>query len=130
MEEEPSDELIGLESHGLLLLTIGVVPPPEGDIAVLDLEDAVIADSDSVGISAQVFKDTLSPIKGRLAIDNPFLMVELSSKHFKSFGVPQMPDTAGEDKLTFFKAAFEMIQELTPEQSGHDPYRDEKPFSA
>ena len=37
MKEEPSDELIGLESHGLLFIPIGIVPPAEGDIAVLDM---------------------------------------------------------------------------------------------
>lgn len=53
MKKEPSDELISLESHGLLFITIGIVPPAEGDIAVLDLEDTIIADSNPVGISAQ-----------------------------------------------------------------------------
>jgi len=100
MEKEPSYELISLESHGLLFIAIGVVPPTEGDIAVLDLEDTVIADSNPVGISAQVFKDTFGAIKGRLTINNPFFIVELSSEHFKGFGVPQMTDTSGEDKLT------------------------------
>jgi len=54
MKEEPSYELIGLESHGLLFLSIGIVPPAKRDITVLDIEDTVITDSDSVGISAQV----------------------------------------------------------------------------
>jgi len=35
MKEEPSDELIGLESHDLLFIPVGIVPPAEGDIAVL-----------------------------------------------------------------------------------------------
>ena len=116
MKKEPSDELIGLESHGLLFITIGIVPPAEGDIAVLHLEDTVIADSDPVGISAKVLKDTFSAVERWFAIDNPFLMVELSSEHLKGSGVLQMTDAAGEDKITRFKTAFEMIQELAPEQ--------------
>jgi hypothetical protein len=54
MEKEPSDELIRLERHGLLFIPIRVVTPAKGDIAVLDFEDTVIADSDPVSISAQV----------------------------------------------------------------------------
>ena len=100
MKEEPSDELIGLERHGLLFISIGIVPPAEGDITVLDLEDTVIADSDPVGISAQVLKDTLGTVEGWLAVDNPFFMVELSSEHLKGSGILQMTDAAGEDKLT------------------------------
>jgi hypothetical protein len=100
MEEEPSDELIGLEGHGLLFVTIGVVPPAEGDITIPDLEDTIIADSDPVGISAEIFEDTLGTIEGRLAIDNPFFMVELSSEHLESSVILEMMDAAGEYKLT------------------------------
>ena len=100
MKKEPSYELIGLERHGLLLIRIGIVPPAEGDSTVLDFEDTVITDSNPVGISAQVLKNTFSAIKRRLAIDNPFLIVKRSSEHLKSSGVLQMPNAAGEDKIT------------------------------
>jgi uncharacterized membrane protein (DUF441 family) len=100
MKKEPSYELIGLESHGLLFITIGIVPPAEGDIAVLDSKDTIITDSYSVGISAQIFEDTLGAVKRRLAIDNPLLMVELSCEYLKGSGVFKMTDTAREDKIT------------------------------
>ena len=100
MKEEPSDELIGFESHGLLFAAIGIVPPAEGDIAVLNIEDTVVANSDPVCISAQIFKDALSSVERRLAIDNPFLVVELSSEHLEGFRVFEMTDTAGEYKIT------------------------------
>jgi hypothetical protein len=116
MKEEPSDELIGLESHGLLFIPIGIVPPTKRNIPILDIADTVIADSYPVGISAKVLKDTLSAIERRLAIDDPLFMVELSSEHFKDTWVFKMTDAAGEDKITRLKAAFEMIQKLTPEQ--------------
>jgi hypothetical protein len=116
MKKEPSYELISLESHGLLFITIGIVPPAEGDIAVLDFEDTIIADSDPVGISAQILKDTLSAVEGWLAIDNPFSMVELSSEHLEDMRLFQMTHTTREDEITRFKAAFEILQELAPEQ--------------
>jgi hypothetical protein len=90
MKEEPSDELIGLESHSLLFIPIGIVPPAERDIAFLNLEDTVIADGDPVGISAKVLKDTINTVKGRLAINNPFFMIELSSEYIKGSGILQM----------------------------------------
>lgn len=100
MEKEPSYELISLESQGLLFIPIGVVPPAEGDITILDLEDTIIADSDPVGISAQILKDTLSSVERWLAIDNPFFMIELPSEHLEGSGVLQMTDASGEDKIT------------------------------
>ncbi len=100
MEEEPSDELRSLEGHGLLFISIGVVPPAEGDITILDLEDTIIADSDPVGISAEIFEDALGTIEGRLAVDNPFFMIELPSEDLKGSGILEMMDAAWEDKLT------------------------------
>jgi hypothetical protein len=100
MKEEPSYELIGLERHSFLFIPIGIVPPAEGDIAVLHFKDTVITDSDPVGISAEVLKDTLGAVEGRLAIDNPFLVIELPSEHLKGSGVLQMTDASGENKIT------------------------------
>jgi hypothetical protein len=100
MKEEPSDELIGLESHSLLFIPIGIVPPTEGDIAVLGFENTVITDSYPVGISAKVLKDTLGAVERRLAIDDPLFMIELSSEYLKGSGVLKMTDAAGEDKIT------------------------------
>ena len=99
-EEEPSDELLSFERHGLLFITIGIGPPTEGDSAVLEFEDTVITDSDPVGISAKVLKDTLNTVKWRLAVDNPFFMVELSSECLKGSGVLQMTDATREDQIT------------------------------
>jgi hypothetical protein len=70
MKEEPSYELIGLESHGLLFITIGIVPPAEGDVVVLDFEDTIVTDSDPVGISTKILKDTLGSVERWLAIYN------------------------------------------------------------
>jgi hypothetical protein len=33
-----------------------------------------------MGISAEVLKDPLNPIEGRLAIDDPLLVIELASE--------------------------------------------------
>jgi hypothetical protein len=66
MKKEPSYELIGPESHGLFFIPIGIVPSEERDIAVMHLEDTIVADSDPVGISAQILKDTLSAVKDGL----------------------------------------------------------------
>jgi len=130
MKKESSYELIGFDSHGLLFITICIVPPAERDIAVIDFEDTIIADSDPVGISAQILKDALSSVERGFAIDNPFFMVELTCEDIEDMGILQMTDAAGEDKITRFKTTFQIVQELAPEQRGYNPYRDEKPFPA
>ncbi len=90
----------------------------------------MIADGDPVGISAEVLKDTLGAIKGRFAIDNPLLVVELSSEGVEVAGFLEMADAAGEYEITRFEAVFEEIKELAAEQRRHDPYVDKETFAA
>ena len=75
MKEEPPDKFIGLQRQGLLTVPVGIISPEERNLAVLDSEDAVIADGDSMGIPAEVLKDALGAMEGRFAIDDPFFKV-------------------------------------------------------
>jgi hypothetical protein len=90
----------------------------------MGVDNAVIADGDSVSISAQVLKNTFGAIEGWLAIDDPFLVVEVFSESFEVPGIFEMTDTVGKDKLIFFEVIFEKIQELASEQRRHHPDRD------
>jgi hypothetical protein len=130
MKQIPSDELIGLERHGLLFVVVCVVPPSEGYRVVLKSKYPVVADSDPVGISAKILQDPLGPIEGRLAVDHPLLIVELFPEPLEDMRFSQVNNTAWEDKLPCFKGAFDMSKELSAKQCRHDPDRDEEPFTA
>jgi hypothetical protein len=39
VEKEPSDELISIKRHDLFFITIGVITPEEGYLAILKLKD-------------------------------------------------------------------------------------------
>jgi len=90
----------------------------------------VIADGNSVSISAQVLKNTFGAIEGRFAIDDPLLVVEVFSEGFEVSGIFEMTETVGKDKIIFFEGIFEKIKELASEQRGDHPDRNEKPFAA
>jgi hypothetical protein len=78
----------------------------------MDVEDAVIADGDPVGISAEVLQDTLNPIEGRLAIDDPLFTIELAPESFKILRRREMVYPVGESKGTRFEAFSKKIKEL------------------
>ena len=130
MKKESSDELVSLERHGLLMIVVGIISPEKRDIAALDIKDSVIADSDPVSISAEVLKDTFWAIEGRLAIDDPLLMVKMSPEGFEVSGLLEIADVAGEYEITRFEAVFEEVKELAAEQCRHDPYVNEEAFAA
>jgi hypothetical protein len=95
MKQEPSDKLACLQRHSLLTIVVCIISPEKGNIAIPVVKDAVITDRDPVGISAEVLKDTLGAIKGRLTIDNPLFMVELFPEDFEVAGLLEMTDAAG-----------------------------------
>jgi hypothetical protein len=94
------------------------------------VEDAVIADGNPVGISAQVLKDTLNPIEGWFAIDDPLLMVQLSRESLKVLVLLEMAEAVGEYKTIRLEASFEKVKELPFEERRHHPDGDEETFTA
>ena len=78
----------------------------------MDVEDAVIADGDPVGISAEVPKDTLDAIEGGLAIDDPLFTIERAPESLKVLGRLEMADPVGEYKSIGLEASFEEVKEL------------------
>jgi hypothetical protein len=107
---------------------ICIISPQKGDLASLVGEEAVIADSDPVSISAEVLKDTFNPIEGGGAIDDPLLGVEIFSEGFEVCGIFEMTETVRKDKILFFEGIFEKVKELASEERRH--YSDGKKKSS
>jgi hypothetical protein len=128
VKQEPSDKFICLERHGLFAVIVGIISPEKRDIAIPVGEDAVIADGDPVGISAEVLENTFGATEGRFAIDDPLLFIELFTESFEVAWFLEMTDTAGENKIASFEATFEVVKKLAAEQRRHDPYMNKEPL--
>jgi hypothetical protein len=116
MKKESPDKFIGLQRHGLLTVPVGIIPPEEGNFAVLEGEDAVITDGNPMGISAEVLKDPLGAIEGGFAIDDPRFPVEMPPEGLEVFGVLEMAEMGGKDQIPSLEAIFEEVEELASEQ--------------
>ena len=81
-----------------------------------EVEEAVIANGDPVGVSAQVLKNTFGAIEGRFAIDDPFLVAEVFSEGFEVSGIFEMMEIGSKDQITSLKAILEEVEELASEQ--------------
>jgi len=130
MKEEPADKLVGLEGHRLLTVLVGIIPPEEGDLAILEGKDAVVTDGDPMGISAEVLKDPLGAVEGRFRIDGPFFMVEIPQEGFEVPGILEMTERGRKDQISSLEATFEEAEELTSEQGRQDSDGKEESFAA
>jgi hypothetical protein len=50
MQQEAANKLVGIERHGLLLLMVAIIFPSEADLAVVDIEQAVIGNSHPMSV--------------------------------------------------------------------------------
>jgi hypothetical protein len=130
VKQEPSDKFICLERHGLFAVIVGIISPEKRNIAIPVGKNAVIADGDPMGISAEVLENTFGATEWRFAIDDPLLFIELFPESFEVAWFLEMTDTAREDKIASLEAMFEEIKELTAEQRRHDLYVNEEPLAA
>ena len=71
VKQEAVDKFLGGESHGFEPIFVFSIPVSEGDLTVFHAEDAVVGDSYSVGVAAQVIEDLLWGSEGFFRIDDP-----------------------------------------------------------
>jgi len=61
VQQEPPDELVGIQGHDLRRVVVRVIPPPERDLVVFNLDQPV-------GVSAEIVDNGLGLLKRRFAV--------------------------------------------------------------
>jgi len=78
VDEEAPQELVRRDGHDLLLAAGCVVLPTEGDLIVLEADEAMVLDRDAVGVAGEILENVFCTTEGRLGIDDPVLREELA----------------------------------------------------
>jgi len=71
VEQEAANELLGLQGHRFLLVVVTIIFPAEDDLAVVDVEEAVVGKGDAMGIATQVVEDLFRAAEGCFGVDDP-----------------------------------------------------------
>jgi hypothetical protein len=77
MEQEASEEGMGVHGRHLELIALAPVAVGEGDLPVVHLNNAVVGNRHTVRVPAEILHDLGRPGEGTLGVDNPFLGREL-----------------------------------------------------
>jgi len=128
VDEEPANELTGIQCHGLLAGTpfLPVVLPPEGDPLLIKPDESVIGDGYPMGITGQVRQYRFRPGKGAFGIDHPFLLAQGPEPVSKILGVGEEAVIIEEAQLTGLVGADECFEEQASEQPRQHPHRQEE----
>ena len=72
VKKKPADELFGIQRHGLLLAVVAVIFPLEPDLAIFDVQEAMVGDGYTMRIAAHIVEHLLRSGKRRLGVNHPF----------------------------------------------------------
>ena len=87
VEEEAPEEFVGAEGHDPLLAAMGVVLPPETDLAVLEGDQPMVGNGDAMGVTGQVVQNIVRTAKGRLGVNDPVLAEEGTNQRPEKLGI-------------------------------------------
>jgi hypothetical protein len=71
VKQEAADKFLGFKDHRLFPIAIFAISVAQQDFSVIDLQDAVIAQSDTVRVAAEVVENGAGRAEGFFRIDDP-----------------------------------------------------------
>ena len=92
VDQESAQELICRNGHDLLLAAVRVVFPAERHSIVLEGDESVVGDRDTMGIARQIVQNVLGTAEGWLGVDDPVLLEKLSQKPAEATWLGQTPE--------------------------------------
>src|SRR6267378_442589 len=120
MLQEPPDELLGRQSHHLLLLSVAVIFPLERDLAIFERQQTPIGNSHAMSVAAQILQHMLRPAKGGLGVNHPLGFFQRSQITGESGRVAQRFQIAEELELAGGINFFQGFEQQSPEQAAED----------
>ena len=130
VHEKSANELDRVERRGPLATSLGVILPAEGNLAILQTEQATVADGRLVRVPSQVLQDSRGSSPWWLGIHDPVGSHGLRQQMVELSWVGQRGELAGEAKFPPSEGGVQSRQKLTPEYATEDAFGQEKAVGA
>ena len=112
VDQESSQKLICGNRHNLLLAAPCVVFPAKRDSIILESNEPVVGDGDTVGVRAEIPQDMLRSSEGSRAVDDPVVAKQLSEPGGEDLGLGEELEVAMEAELALGESALQSGHEL------------------
>src|SRR4030067_2929815 len=83
MKQETANEFKHLQSDPLDLVPVCRVPPPEGHLSSLDLDQPIIREGHPMGVAAQIIHHLFGVSQWRLTVNHPILIIKTRQESLK-----------------------------------------------
>jgi hypothetical protein len=84
VDQESAQELMGRNGHDFLLATMRIIFPAKRHSIILEGNQSMVGDGDTVCIAREIVQNMLGTAEGWLGVDDPVLAKELSKKVLKA----------------------------------------------
>jgi hypothetical protein len=126
MQEEPADELEGIEVEGAKTAASCVVLITERHDPVLEGQQAVIRDGDAVRVASQVLQHRLRAAERSFGVDDPLGAAGLGDQALERGRLGEPFQGPMEAEPSVVEGPLEQSEELAPEQATQDPDGEEE----
>jgi len=119
MEKESANELERMESESGGGLGVRR-PTTETDLLVVDGKDALVGQSDPMGVGGEIAENVLGSTEGRLAVDVPIDGLQLLAEGLPVVGMGEVREGSRQEELVVAKGPTESAQEVVFEEGRED----------
>jgi hypothetical protein len=92
MQQEAPQKLVGADSHGPLLIPVGVILPPKRDLAILESNQSVVGDGNTMRVLSEIMQHVFASTKGPFCIYGPVLPKERPQKTAERLGIGKVSE--------------------------------------
>src|ERR1700675_3267 len=119
MEEEAANELGDRDSHDfcLVIAAFPIVLPAEGDVGLVEIEQATVGDRNAMGVAREIGQDLLGTGEGLLGIDNPFGCTHGRESGGKCLRLVETDEIPQELQFTGIECCRPTFEEQAPKQA-------------
>ena len=118
VKQESTDEFVSAKRHRLVAVAIAIIPPAKLNLAVIDIEQAIVGDGDAVRVSCDILEDFFRPGEGSLRVDHPVLFLDGSKVTQEGAACPKWFQEGKELQVAGIEGLLEIIEEQSTKQTG------------
>ena len=104
MQQEAAQEFWRREGHHSFVIAVGIISPAESDLVIGEGYQAMVGDSDAMGVAGEVAEDMMGTAEGWFGIDDPLVTKQGAQEGAEGFLVLQRTKRAGEDQLVLLES--------------------------
>jgi hypothetical protein len=106
VEQEAAQELLRIERHHSLLITVGIILPTESNLVLLESHEAMVGDGYAMGIAGEIAEHMMGTAEGGLGVDDPVLPEQGAQEGAEGLFFGQGLKSSGEGELALLESAF------------------------